>query len=320
VKLFLAWSGPTSRRLAEFMREWIPSVVQAIKPFMSSQDIRKGRRWTQEIGTQLSEADFALLCLTPANLTSPWINFEAGAVSGLDRGGVSALLLEVSPTNVEFPLQQFQHTRLAKDDLWQLIQVLNGFCRTPLTETRLCKAFDRAYPEVEAEIENLKATLSEEQKGASKPVRSTEAVLADILATQQAIESRLERMSARRVGQGTPRRPASLHMRARRRPAPRNVPIREDIIQREFGELLRRYRIARGLSLETLSMKSDIHQRYLLQMERGIQAATIRMLCRLSRAFDLSPAAMILDLQMQLAGRPTRLASSSKATSATHLN
>lgn len=193
MKVFLAWSGPTSQKLAEFMHGWLPSVVQAIEPFMSAEDIRAGQRWSSEIGARLAEVNFALLCLTPTNLNSQWIHFEAGAVSkNLEQGRVSGLLFDVSATQIQFPLQQFQHTQFSKDDLWKLLQDLNALCAAPLGETQLRKAFDRNFPDVETALADLKDALAQEQKGHAQPSRSTNDILTDVLTAQQGLATKLD--------------------------------------------------------------------------------------------------------------------------------
>ena len=81
MKIFLSWSGETSRKVAVALRGWLPKVIQAIDPWMSSEDIAKGARWGSDIATQLSEADAGIICLTRENMNAPWILFEAGALS-----------------------------------------------------------------------------------------------------------------------------------------------------------------------------------------------------------------------------------------------
>lgn len=44
MKIFISWSGTRSRAMAVALRNWLPDVVQAFKPFMSEEDIEKGRR------------------------------------------------------------------------------------------------------------------------------------------------------------------------------------------------------------------------------------------------------------------------------------
>jgi hypothetical protein len=195
VKLFIAWSGAASQQLASFMHEWLKSIVQAIDPFMSSKDIRQGQRWASEIGGKLAEVDFALLCLTPTNLENRWIHFEAGAVSkNIEKARVSALLFDVTTPQIEFPLQQFQHTALTREGLWKLVQDINKLCPTPLQDPVLKRAFDRAFPEVETELASIRKTLAQEQKrnGDGTPKRTTDDVLADLLATQQGLAAKMD--------------------------------------------------------------------------------------------------------------------------------
>jgi hypothetical protein len=79
--VFISWSGDRSKWIAEALREWLPLVVQAAKPWMSSKDIDKGARGLQEISEKLERAKIGIVCLTPENLNVPWVLFEAGALS-----------------------------------------------------------------------------------------------------------------------------------------------------------------------------------------------------------------------------------------------
>jgi len=69
-------------------------VIQSVKPFLSSNDIRSGQRWFSEIGKELQNTKFGILCLTPSNKEAPWILFEAGAISKIvDESRVVPLLI-----------------------------------------------------------------------------------------------------------------------------------------------------------------------------------------------------------------------------------
>ena len=80
-KVFISWSGDSSQKVAETLREWIPSVIQAIDPWVSSQDIKPGNRWSDKIKKELDETSYGIICLTSDNLQSDWMHFEAGALA-----------------------------------------------------------------------------------------------------------------------------------------------------------------------------------------------------------------------------------------------
>jgi hypothetical protein len=63
------------------LRDWLPSVIQSLEPYVSSEDIDKGTRWSSDIAKELDNSAYGILCVTQDNLAAPWINFEAGALS-----------------------------------------------------------------------------------------------------------------------------------------------------------------------------------------------------------------------------------------------
>jgi len=111
MNVFLSWSGATSREIAEALHDWIPHVIQNAKPFMSEGDIDKGKRWSDVVGEELSQSDYGIVCITRYNCSSPWLHFEAGAISrALGKSFVSPLLFNVEPMVIEGPFRQFQMT------------------------------------------------------------------------------------------------------------------------------------------------------------------------------------------------------------------
>src|ERR1700710_2297738 len=81
MKVFISWSGPASRTMAHALKGWLPLVIPAIDPFDSNQDIANGKRWTWELADRLAKTKVGIICVTPFNLRSSWLNFEAGALS-----------------------------------------------------------------------------------------------------------------------------------------------------------------------------------------------------------------------------------------------
>src|SRR5437868_2200122 len=101
MRIFLSWSGEQSRAVATALRDWVPRVIQSVTPWMSSVDIEKGARWFEEIGSHLESVNVGVICLTRANVSAPWILFEAGALSKVrDKAHVCTYLYGLEPTDV----------------------------------------------------------------------------------------------------------------------------------------------------------------------------------------------------------------------------
>ncbi len=71
MKAFISWSGPRSKAVAEALHDWLKEAVQSVDPWISSEDIRKGKRWSIQLAQQLESTQVGVICLTPENLTAP---------------------------------------------------------------------------------------------------------------------------------------------------------------------------------------------------------------------------------------------------------
>jgi hypothetical protein len=58
MKVFLSWSGDISHKVAMTFRDWLPLVIQSIVPYVSSEDIDKGARWSTDIAKELGGFNF----------------------------------------------------------------------------------------------------------------------------------------------------------------------------------------------------------------------------------------------------------------------
>jgi hypothetical protein len=126
MKVFISWSGPLSQKVAEILKPWIKCVLQATDPFFSPEDIIKGSLWFNTISDQLADTGVGIICLTPDNLNSPWILFEAGALAkGLSTNRVCTLLINLSPSDLGPPLSQFNATSLNKEERLKLFSSIN---------------------------------------------------------------------------------------------------------------------------------------------------------------------------------------------------
>lgn len=157
MKIFLSWSGNISHEVAIVLREWLPLVLQSIEPYVSSEDLDKGTRWSTDIAQELEKSSYGILCVTKDNLDAPWLNFEAGALSkSFEKSKVSPFLFNLKRSDVKSgPLLQFQSTLYNKSDLEKLIKDINRASpEIKLPEERLKNIFEVWWPKLD---ENLKS-------------------------------------------------------------------------------------------------------------------------------------------------------------------
>jgi hypothetical protein len=156
MEIFISWSGERSKAAAEALRNWLPDVIQLLKPWMSDSDIESGSRWLKEVSGRLQNINFGIICLTPENYQKPWILFEAGALSkSLDSALVCPILLDMDFSALKGPLAQFQALQFKKSDLLKLLKTINGKTEKAMTERKLEEAFEVWWPKLEAQIKQI---------------------------------------------------------------------------------------------------------------------------------------------------------------------
>jgi len=186
-KIFLSWSGHKSRKVAEFLHTWLPSVLQFAEPYFTPEDIEKGKKWNSDISGALDETNFGIICLTRENLEKPWILFEAGALSkNVDRANVCTLLIDVDPTDVTGPLAQFQHTSIDKIEVKKMMKSINSSdsSRT-LTDSTFNSVFEMWWPKL---LDACEKISSERSAAPSSDLRSDREIIEEILLRVRSIE------------------------------------------------------------------------------------------------------------------------------------
>jgi hypothetical protein len=151
LRVFISWSLPLAERVAKIFGDWLEGVIQDVEAWVSSNDIEKGKWWNQEVIGALTSSTVGVVIMTPANLSRPWLNFEAGALTGaiqLAGGIVAPLLINVPGSSMTGPINGLQVTRLEKDDLYKLLQAINRRIREPLPNERLKSSFDLWWPQL----------------------------------------------------------------------------------------------------------------------------------------------------------------------------
>ena len=179
VKVFISWSGSKSKKIAETLKDWIKCVIQSVEPFVSSEDIHKGERWSNDIAKELEQTHFGILCVTKDNFEAPWLLFEAGALSkAMDKALVAPLLFDLKHSDLSgSPLLQFQATTFSKEEIKKLITTMNE--KTEHKLDGLDKVFEKWYPELEEAIKSI-ISVAEEKDEEDESVISSQ-VLEEIL-------------------------------------------------------------------------------------------------------------------------------------------
>lgn len=194
MKVFLSWSGTRSERVAELLKEWLPCVLQASDPWVSTSDIERGAQWFNSIQGQLQETTTGIICLTQENKEKPWILFEAGALAkGLSDARVCTLLIDLEPQHVRPPLGQFNHTQVTKDDMFKLISTLNERLTKSLNKITLKKVFNAQWADFDSQFNTIIKETQDNTKS-EEPIRAQDDILAEILDHTRRLNSRLTRL------------------------------------------------------------------------------------------------------------------------------
>jgi hypothetical protein len=141
--------------VAEVLKATLPEILNGIECFVSSRDISKGDRPLNVIADNLDQADFGLIVVTPENVESSWINFEAGALGKGLNGRVAPVLVGLRKADVAGPLAQFQMTELEdKEDVWKLVSDMSQRLALPVPDRPRRTLFEAAWPTVLAVLDN----------------------------------------------------------------------------------------------------------------------------------------------------------------------
>ena len=181
MKVFISWSGKRSESVGERIRDWLPNVLQSVEPYFTPSDMDKGGVWATEISRELAKAKVGILCVTKENVNSPWILFEAGALSKqMDKSHVCPIVFDIKPTDLAGPLAQFQSVRFEHDDFLKLLSVINDRLEDrKIAEKNLNVIFEKFWPDLEQEINECLDTKSIDKETESP--RSDRDLLEEIL-------------------------------------------------------------------------------------------------------------------------------------------
>lgn len=155
MKIFISWSGARSRAIAEALNDWLKRVIQAVKPFYSP-EIEKGAKWSSEVDSALEDTRFGIICLTPDNLESRWIHYEAGALSKTPDAIIWTFLHGITPGDVPQPLGKFMATEANKNDVQKMLRAINkrlaDIGGEPVDSVVLTENFELYWPKLEEKL------------------------------------------------------------------------------------------------------------------------------------------------------------------------
>jgi hypothetical protein len=186
MRVFLSWSKPRSREVAEALRDWLPLVLQRVEPWMSAADLEAGVRWGPMLSEQLETTSFGIICVTPENQHEPWLHFEAGAVSKKVTHPASRVIplgFDIDKSAMPGPLQQFQAVNADEAGISGIVRSLHACLTEKLPDERLLKrTLEKWLPDL---METLGKIKPLEERPAEPKVDTTDAIKEMLLMMRQ---------------------------------------------------------------------------------------------------------------------------------------
>jgi Pentapeptide repeats (8 copies) len=138
------------------------------------------------IGLQLESSQVGIIIVTRDSLFSPWIMFEAGALSkNLGRARVVPILVDLEPLEVRGPLEQFQCATFDVSEIRRVLRMLNSELKdVALTEDVLEAAFVMWWPTLDREVAEL---LRKSKLTRTAATRSDRELLEEILGLSRSV-------------------------------------------------------------------------------------------------------------------------------------
>ncbi len=176
MRIFISWSGSLSRALASSLKSWVPNVFLDVSTWMSDHDIDAGARWASELAVQLEETDYGIICVTPDNTSAPWLLFEAGSLAkSVKEARVVPYLLGIRPTDITYPLAQFQSVTADREGTLKLVKSINLARDSPLSDDRVEAVFEKWWGDLDIVLRQ------EEPDPSTSSARSERELLEEIL-------------------------------------------------------------------------------------------------------------------------------------------
>jgi hypothetical protein len=191
LRVFISWSGERSRDVAVALGDWLPQVLNAVDPFVSTRDLAAGARWAIEIAERLEETDFGIVCVTKENQLEPWLNYEAGAIAkSVAASRVVPLAIDLAPAEIVHPLGQFQGTEATEKGIGEIVESMNAACPAQRPELQLAKALEKWWPDLEAELQTVREKNYPREAATPSSPRKDREILEEVLHTVRGFAQR----------------------------------------------------------------------------------------------------------------------------------
>ena len=159
--VFISWSGERSRLVASDLSSFLEATVRGVSAWMSQENLGPGP-WQETLRRVLDSSNYGILCLTADNFNSPWLLFEAGAISKqFEKAFVVPYLLNVAAADLEPPLSLFQSFPADEDGTWTLVKSVASTLPAPPKEAALRTEFDARWPAFRDRIAPIRDAKSE---------------------------------------------------------------------------------------------------------------------------------------------------------------
>jgi len=187
MKVFISWSGRRSKALANAIKEWIPDIVQHADPWVSDKDISAGERWAQKVAGELETSDFGILCITPENLSSEWILFEAGALSkSMQDARVIPLLFGLELSELSGPLSQFQALKVDEQGMIDTLKAINDASDKKTDGSTIERLVPALWSQLQEKLDAIPA-----REEAEKHMRPQTEIMEDLVAQVRGLNGRM---------------------------------------------------------------------------------------------------------------------------------
>lgn len=153
-QLFISWSGETGQVIADLICEWLDKIYSnAYEMIFFSPNIEVGSLGIDDIMKALNKCKKGIFIITRERLNSPWLHFEAGAISKGDTGNsIIPLYVDIKREEVTHdPLSHFQsnYSFCFEDIKSLLLEIGNGLGWNQKNTEKTFKSFSMLENDVD---------------------------------------------------------------------------------------------------------------------------------------------------------------------------